>query len=72
MSDGLYRQEALDHLNRRLFGEVILRSPPAIWLITALLLALVIIGGIMLFTVHIGPDENSVRLLDWILGRSAA
>ena len=72
MSDGLYRQEALDHLNRRLFGEVILRSPPAIWLITALLVALMVVGGVMLFTVQIGLEDNAVSLLDWILGRSAA
>ena len=67
MSNSLYRQEALDHQNRRLFGEVLLSSPPAVWWITLLLLAVLIVGGALLFFVNVETAEGSRRLIDWII-----
>ena len=69
MSDGLYRQEALDHLNRRLFGVVVLRSPPAIWLITLFLILFLIVCAWLLFAVQVETDDGSQKLIDWILNR---
>ena len=72
MSDGLYRQESLDHVNRRLFGQVILRSPPAVWWVMALLIAVIVIGGVLLFAVSVETSDGAIRLIDWILNRPAA
>lgn len=70
MSD-LYRKEALAHRSRALFGEVRLQAPPATWIITALLVALVAICLIALFGFQVNTDDGSVRLIDWLFGAKA-
>ncbi len=71
MTDSLYRQEALDHQSRKLFGDVILKSPPAIW---GVALMLIILGGVillMLFGLNIQTDQGAVSLWEWMRqGRS--
>ncbi len=70
MTQNLYRQEALDHQNRRLFGEVVLRSPPKVWWILILLITLFLIGGAVLFWLDVQTDAGPVRLIDWLLNRT--
>ena len=70
MSD-LYRKEALAHRSRALFGEVRLQSPPATWMITALLLVLIAICLAGLFLFQVQTDDGAVRLIDWLFGGRA-
>lgn len=70
MSD-LYRKEALAHRSRALFGEVRLQSPPATWVITALLVVLVGICLAGLFLFQVQTDDGAVRLIDWLFGATA-
>ncbi|MEP4052716.1 MAG: hypothetical protein ABJN22_10775 [Litorimonas sp.] len=70
MSD-LYRKEALAHRSRALFGEVRLQAPPATWMITALLVALVAIVLAALFGFQVETDDGAVRLIDWLFGAKA-
>ncbi len=71
MTQNLYRQEALDHQNRRLFGEVVLRSPPKVWWVLFLLVALFVIGAALLFAVDVQTSDGPARLIDWLLNRSS-
>lgn len=63
----LFRKEALTHRSRALYGEVILRSPPATWVITVLLLTLAgaLIAGAFLLKVE--TEDGTLRLIDWLL-----
>jgi hypothetical protein len=70
MSD-LYRKEALAHRSRALFGEVRLQAPPATWMITALLVALVAIILAALFGFQVETDDGAVRLIEWLFGAKA-
>jgi uncharacterized membrane protein SirB2 len=70
MSD-LYRKEALAHRSRALFGEVRLQTPPATWMITALLLVLIAICLAGLFLFQVQTDDGPVRLIDWLFGADA-
>ena len=70
MSD-LYRKEALAHRSRALFGEVRLQAPPATWIITALLVALVAICLAGLFLCQVQTDAGEIRLIDWLFGGQA-
>ena len=69
MTDDLYRQEALDHRNKSLYGEVVLSSPPRTWFITLLLVAvMLLLGGILLFG-DIQTDSGPVSVLRWLLSK---
>ena len=70
MSD-LYRKEALAHRSRALFGDVRLQAPPATWIITALLVALVAICLAGLFLFQVETDSGPIRLIDWLFGGQA-
>ena len=70
MSD-LYRKEALAHRSRALFGEVRLQAPPATWMITALLMALIAICLTGLFLFQVQTDDGPLRLIDWLFGAGA-
>ena len=70
MSD-LYRKEALAHRSRALFGDVRLQAPPATWMITALLVALVAVCLAGLFLCQVQSDEGEIRLIDWLFGGQA-
>ncbi|MEP3655972.1 MAG: hypothetical protein ABJO36_13845 [Litorimonas sp.] len=70
MSD-LYRKEALAHRSRALFGEVRLQAPPATWMITALVVALVAITLAALFGFQVETDDGAMRLIDWLFGAKA-
>jgi len=67
----LYRKEALAHRSRALFGEVRLQAPPATWMITVLLIALVAICLAGLFLFQVKTNEGALRLVDWLFGADA-
>jgi hypothetical protein len=69
MSQDLYRKEALEHRSRALFGEVILRGPVSTWIVTAILVALmvVIIAGLFLFEVQ--SENGAISVFQWILSQ---
>jgi len=64
----LFREEAIRHRTRALFGDVVLTAPLSTWLITGLLAA--IIAGLIAFGIYgrvqIGGD--SLPIWRWILG----
>jgi steroid 5-alpha reductase family enzyme len=70
MSD-LYRKEALAHRSRALFGDVRLQSPPATWVITALLVTLIAMCLAGLFLFQVQTEGGPVRLIDWLFGAQA-
>lgn len=70
MTQDLYRQEALDHRNKSLYGEVVLSSPPRTWFITLILAAvMLLLGGILLFG-EIQTESGPESILSWLLSRS--
>jgi len=71
MTQDLYRKEAIEHRSRRLFGEIILKSGPSLWWITALLVLTVGLGVFGLFGISIETDAGRLSLLQWLLGESA-
>lgn len=66
----LFREEAIRHRTRALFGDVVLAAPLSTWLITGLLV--VISAGIIAFGffgfVHV--DNENVPIWRWIFGRN--
>jgi hypothetical protein len=71
MTDELFRKEALEHQSRALYGEVVLKSPPATWLITFIL---VIIFGLiiaLLFLGQVETDTGSRSVINWLLSRDS-
>ena len=69
MTQDLYRKEALDHITQRLYGEVILKSPPASWVITlVLLLVLAVMTGLLFFT-SVATEDGSVPVIKWLISR---
>ena len=65
----LFREEAIRHRTRALFGDVVLAAPLSTWLITGLLVA--ILTGIVAFGIFgsVQVDNESVPIWRWILGR---
>jgi len=66
----LFREEAIRHRTRALFGDVVLAAPLSTWLITGLLV--VIIAGLVAFGIfgRVQIDNDSLSIWRWILGRS--
>lgn len=40
MTDDLFREEAIRHRTRALYGDVLLAAPPSMWLLTGLLVTI--------------------------------
>ncbi len=66
MTEDLYRQEALDHKARGLYGEVTLSAPPASWLITFLLIIVLAILCAILFLGQIDTESGPISVLQWL------
>lgn len=66
----LFREEAIRHRTRALFGDVVLAAPLSTWLITGLLV--VILVGVVAFGVFgsVQVDSENVAIWSWILGRN--
>ncbi|PHQ66749.1 MAG: hypothetical protein COB92_07025 [Robiginitomaculum sp.] len=66
----LFREEAIRHRTRALFGDVVLAAPLSTWLITGLLV--VIIAGLVAFGIfgRVQIDNDSLSIWRWILGGS--
>ena len=64
----LFREEAIRHRTRALFGDVVLAAPISTWVITALLLCIII--GVVSFGVltKVDIDGQSIPLWRWLLG----
>jgi len=64
----LFREEAIRHRTRALFGDVVLAAPLSTWLITGLLALL--IAGLVAFGIcgHVQIDGDSLPIWRWILG----
>ncbi len=64
----LFREEAIRHRTRALFGDVVLAAPLSTWLITGVLLAMVL--GLTAFgvfaSVQVGGE--SIPVWRWIFG----
>ena len=69
MTQDLYRKEALDHVTQRLYGEVVLKSPPASWVITLIILAVMGLFIALLFLTRIEDGVTSQSLLRWLISR---
>jgi len=69
MTEKLYRDEALKHQYRGLFGEVILSAPPASWVITVILIILFIVLGCIMMFGQVETDAGTVSILQWLLSR---
>lgn len=68
MTDDLFREEAVRHRTRALFGEVILAGPISAWIITGLLLLIFI--GVICFGIFgtIELDGVAMPIWKWALG----
>jgi len=66
----LFREEAIRHRTRALFGDVVLVAPLSTWIITGLLT--VILAGIVMIGVFgsVQIDNESLPIWRWILGRN--
>ena len=63
MTDELYRKEALEHRTRSLYGEVILTAPPASWVVTFILIAVMaLIVGLLVLA-----KADGLPLWKWLL-----
>ncbi len=64
----LFREEAIRHRTRALFGDVVLAAPLSTWLITGLLL--VVIVGVLAFGVlaKVQIDGEYIPVWRWIIG----
>jgi len=67
----LFREEAIRHRTRALFGDVVLAAPLSTWLITGLLV--VVLAGVVAFGIlgSVQIDDESVSIWRWILGRNS-
>ncbi|MEL6686097.1 MAG: hypothetical protein AAFP97_00575 [Pseudomonadota bacterium] len=52
----LFRKEALERRSRALFGEVVLRGPLSVWIITALVLGTIALISRLLFGITVGDE----------------
>ena len=67
----LFREEAIRHRTRALFGEVVLAAPLSTWIITALLVIILLaVAGFAVFA-HMNVDGISLPVWRWILGHEA-
>jgi len=64
----LFREEAIRHRTRALFGDVVLAAPLSTWLITGLLTS--ILTGLVAFGVFgtVQIDNESLPIWRWVLG----
>ena len=69
MTEKLYRDEALEHQYRGLYGEVLLSAPPASWVITLILISMFVLLGAIMFFGQVETDDGSVSILKWLLAR---
>lgn len=70
MTQDLYRKEALEHRHRTLYGEVILKSPPATWAITVILAAVIVIFISLLVFATVQTDDGAVPLWKWLFAQT--
>lgn len=68
MIDDLFREEAVRHRTRALFGEVVLAGPVSTWIITGLLLLIFV--GLVCFGLFgtIDIDGTATPIWKWALG----
>jgi hypothetical protein len=68
MTDDLFREEAVRHRTRALYGDVLLAAPPKMWLITWLLATIAL--GVVLFAVFatIETASGAQPLWKWAFG----
>jgi len=68
MSDDLFREEAVRHRTRALYGEVILSGPISLWIITGLLILIFI--GLVCFGLfgQIEMATGPVPIWKWAFG----
>lgn len=68
MTDDLFREEAVRHRTRALFGEVVLAGPISTWIITGLLLLIFV--GLVCFGLFgtIDVDGAATPIWKWALG----
>ena len=69
MTKELFRKEAVMHRSRALFGDVILRGPLASWIITALLVAIILVIAAMAIFGSADIDGETVPLWQWWLAK---
>lgn len=69
MTKELFRKEAVMHRSRALFGDVILRGPLASWIITALLVAIILVIAAMAFFGNAELNDETVPLWQWWLDK---
>ena len=64
----LFREEAIRHRTRALFGDVVLAAPLSTWITTGLLLA--IIAGVLAFGIfaEVRVDGENIPIWRWIFG----
>ena len=69
MTKELFRQEAIRHRTRALFGDVILAAPLSTWLITGLLA--LIMGALIAFGIfgQVQTPDGVVPIWRWVLAR---
>ncbi len=62
----LFREAAIRHRTRALFGDVVLAAPLASWLLTVFLVSIVGAALAVLFLVKIDMGETTVPLWRWV------
>lgn len=69
MTKELFREEAIRHRTRALYGDVILATPRITWILTALLIAMIsaIIGFCIFGTIDVNGVD--IPIWRWALGR---
>ncbi len=70
MTKDLYRKEALDHVTQRLYGEVIMKSPPASWIITFIVIFVFLLFFGILCLASVDVDGVKMSLIEWLLSRT--
>lgn len=67
MTQQLYRKEALESRNRSLYGEIVLKSAPSMWVVTVLLVALCIVMAAGLFFIKVQSPDGPMSIYKWIM-----
>ena len=70
MTDDLFREEAVRHRTRALFGEVILAGPISTWIITGLLLLIFVCLACFGLFGTIEIDGIATPIWKWALGNT--
>ncbi len=67
----LFREEAVRHRTRALFGDVVLAAPLSTWLITGLLVVMLV--GLIAFGLlaSVQVDGDNVPIWRWVFGQKA-